>query len=245
MAPDDPVTPEELEGLSGEELTSYLARARRVALVSMALKAGIVVAAAMALVGGSYVWVFAGLFALAFSFVPTVLRRNYRISIPWVLELLIFLALFLHVIGGVFDLYDRIERWDTMTHFVSTFMLAIVGLTIIYLMHVYWDGLTMDTRAIMVFTVFIGVFLGVVWEVMEWSADQMFGTTEQHGLNDTMKDLVMDMIGAMLAAVLGARWIVDGSLRRMTADLGRSLNEMVFGQIGAEMAETSKGGRPR
>ncbi len=243
MGPDGVVTPEELEGLSGEELASYLLQAKRVAIVSMALKAGIILAAGLALASGSYVWVFAGLFALAFSFVPTVLRRNYRISIPWVLELLIFLALFLHVIGGVFDLYNRIERWDTMTHFVSTFMLAIVGLTIIYVMHVYWDGLTMDIRAIMVFTVFIGAFLGVTWEVMEWSADQVFGTTEQHGLNDTMKDLVMDMIGAMLAAVLGAKWIVDGTLQRMTADFGRSLNELVFGQLGTELAETRKGGK--
>jgi VanZ family protein len=243
LGPDSAVASEELEGLSGEELASYLLRARRVATVSLALKAGIIVAAGLALASGSYVWVFAGLFALAFSFVPTVLRRNYRISIPWILELLIFLALFLHVIGGVFDLYDRIDRWDTMTHFVSTFMLAIVGLTIIYVMHVYWEGLTMDIRAIMVFTVFIGAFLGVTWEVMEWSADQMFGTTEQHGLNDTMKDLVMDMIGAMLAAVLGAKWIVDGTLRRMTADFGRSLNELVFGQLGTELAETKKGGK--
>lgn len=243
MGSDSTVTSGELEGLSGEELASYLLRARRVAMISLALKAGIIVAAGLALVSGSYVWVFAGLFALAFSFVPTVLRRNYRISIPWILELLIFLALFLHVIGGVFDLYDRFERWDTMTHFVSTFMLAIVGLTVIYVMHVYWEGLTMDIRAIMVFTVFIGAFLGVTWEVMEWSADQVFGTTEQHGLNDTMKDLVMDMIGAMLAAVLGAKWIVDGTLRRMTADFGRSLNELVFGQLGTELAETQKGGR--
>lgn len=237
------VSPEEVEGLSGEELMAYLSKARHAAAISLALKAGIVFAAVIALFNGSYVWVFAGLFALAFSFVPTVLRRNYRISIPWLLELLIFLALFLHVAGGVFDLYDRIDRWDTMTHFVSTFMLAIVGLTIIYLMHVYWDGLTMDIRAIMVFTLFIGAFLGVTWEVVEWSADQVFGTTEQHGLNDTMKDLVMDLIGAMLAAVLGAKWIIDGTLRRMTADFGRSLNEKVFGQLGTELAETRKGGR--
>jgi hypothetical protein len=243
MDNDGIVSEVELEGLSGEELMAYLSRARHVAAVSLVLKGAIVVASAIALVNGSYVWVFAALFALAFSFVPTVLRRNYRISIPWILELLIFLALFLHVAGGVFNLYDRFDRWDTMTHFVSTFMLAIVGLTIIYLMHVYWEGLTMDIRAIMVFTVFIGAFLGVTWEVMEWSADQVFGTTEQHGLNDTMKDLVMDLIGAMLAAVLGAKWIIDGSLRRMTADFGRSLNELVFGQLGTEMAETSKGGR--
>jgi hypothetical protein len=91
----------------------------------------------------------------------------------------------------------------------------------------------------MVFTVFIGAFLGGVWEILEWSADQMFGTSEQHGLDDTMKDLVMDLVGAMIAAMLGAKWILDGTLRRMTADFGDAMNEKVFGHMGAEMAETA------
>ncbi|MCK5253196.1 MAG: hypothetical protein KAQ96_09605 [Thermoplasmata archaeon] len=232
------VTEKEVEGLSGAELESYIKRAKRIAMVSLLIKVGIIISALMALADGSYVWVFAGLFALIFSFVPTILKKNYQITIPWILELLIFLALFLHVAGGVFGLYGRFGWWDTMTHFVSTFMLAVVGLTVVYIMHVYWDGLKMDIRAIMVFTLFIAAFLGATWELLEWSADQIFDTSEQHGLNDTMKDLVMDMIGAMIAAMLGAKWILNGTLRRMTADLGDAMNEKVFGRIGAEMAET-------
>jgi hypothetical protein len=239
MSGDGLVTKKEVEGLSDTELEAYVKRAKRVAFLSLGLKVGIVIAALIALVDGSYVWVFAGLFALVFSFIPTLLKRNYQISIPWVLELLIFLALFLHVIGGVFNLYGRFHWWDTMTHFVSTFMLAVVGLTMVYLMHVYWDGLKMDIRAIMIFTLFIAAFLGALWEVLEWSADQIFGTSEQHGLNDTMKDLVMDMVGAMLASMLGAKWIIDGTLRRMTADFGDALNERVFGLITPEMAPTA------
>ena len=181
---------------------------------------------------------FSAMFALVFAFVPTILKRNYHISIPWLLELLIFLALFLHAAGGVLGLYYRIDAWDTITHFVSTFMLGVVALTILYLMHVYWDGLYMDIRAIMVFTLFIGTFLGITWEVLEWSSDQMFGTLEQHGLDDTMKDLVMDMVGAMIAAMLGARWIVDGTLRRMTADLGDALNRRVFAKAGSPLFDT-------
>lgn len=234
------VTAREIEGMSDEQIQAYVKKAKRVAMISLAIKIGIAISAVVALIQGEMVWVVTGLFVLVFTFVPTILRRNYQISIPWLLELLIFLALFLHVIGGVFHLYGSIERWDTMTHFVSTFMLAVVGLTVIYLMHVYWDGLTMDVRAIMVFTLFIAAFLGVIWEVLEWSADQIFGTQEQHGLDDTMKDLVMDMVGAMIAAMLGAKWIMDGTLRAMTADFGDAMNKQVFKRLGSEMAETSE-----
>ena len=225
------VSSKEIQGLSGGQLEAYLERARRIAMVSMGLKAGIFIMAILAFFTGSFVWVFSALFALGFAFVPAILRRNYHITIPWLLELLMLLALFLHAAGGVLGLYYRIDGWDTITHFASTFMLGVVGLTVLYLMHVYWDGLRMDIRAIMVFTVFIGTFLGVTWEVLEWSSDQIFGTMEQHGLDDTMKDLVMDMVGAMIAAMLGARWIVDGTLRRMTADLGDALNERVLNHV--------------
>ncbi len=232
------VTAREIEGMSEAQIQVYVKKAKRVAMISLAIKIGILISVVVALYQGEMVWVITGLFVLVFTFVPTILKRNYQISIPWILELLIFLALFLHVAGGVFNLYGTFERWDTMTHFVSTFMLAVVGLTVIYLMHIYWDGLKMDIRAIMIFTIFIAAFLGVIWEVMEWSVDQIFGTTEQHGLDDTMKDLVMDMVGAMIAAMLGAKWIMDGTMRRMTADLGDAMNERVFGRIGAAMAET-------
>lgn len=243
MVGEDLVTEQEVEGLTKEELQRYLAKARHVAFLSLALKAGIILLAVLALVGGSYVWVFSGLVALFVAFLPTILKRNYKISIPWLLEMFIFLALFLHVAGGVLGLYERFERWDTMTHFVSAFMLGVVSLTIIYIMHVYWDGITMDIRALMIFTVIIGAFLGVIWEVIEWSSDVVFATQEQHGLDDTMKDLVMDMVGAMIAALLGAKWIMDGSLRRMTADFGETLNERIFGRMEAELPTVSKGKR--
>ncbi len=221
-------TDKELSGLTSSQVERYRKKARRVGLLSMLIKIGIVILAIMALIEGEMVWVFTGLFALVFAFVPMILRKNYSISIPWLLEFLIFLALFLHTLGGVLNLYSTFSWWDTMTHFVSTFMLAVVALTTIYIMHTYWSGLTMDIRAIMVFTIFIAAFLGAMWEVLEWSADQIFGTHEQNGLDDTMKDLVMDMVGAMIAAMLGAKWIIDGTMRGMTADFGDALNERVF-----------------
>ncbi len=221
-------TDRELEGLTPAQVEKYRKKARRVGTISLLIKVGIGILAIMALIEGEMVWVFAGLFTLGLAFIPSLLRKNYSISIPWILEFLIFFALFLHTAGGVLGLYGKYENWYTLTHFVSTFMLAVVSLTLIYIMHTYWDGLTMDIRAIMVFTIFVAIFLGAMWEIMEWSTDQIFGTHEQNGLDDTMKDLVMDMAGAMIAAMLGAKWIIDGTMKGMTADFGDALNKKVF-----------------
>ena len=233
------LTASEVDGLTDDEVEEYSRHAHRAAYISLALKIGICFMAILALYEGETLWVFAGLFALAFTFVPMVLRRNFKISIPWVLELLIFLALFLHVVGGVLDWYDRFPNWDTMTHFISTFMLGVVALIVIYLMHVYWEGFTMDLRAMMVMTVFVGAFLGVVWELMEWTVDLVFGTEEQLGLDDTMMDLVMDLFGACLASLIGYRWIENGTLRFMTADLGDELYERIFKKVEPHIPTTS------
>lgn len=231
------VSDRELEGMTPDQIERYRKKAKRVGLLSLLIKVGIAILAFFALIEGEGVWVVTGLFVLVFSFLPMLLRKNYQISIPWLLEFLIFLALFLHVLGGVMGLYGTFEWWDTMTHLISTFMLAIVALTIIYLMHTYWSGLTMDIRAIMVFTIFIAAFLGAIWEVMEWSVDQILGTHEQNGLDDTMKDLVMDMGGAMIAAMLGAKWIIDGTMKGMTADFGDALNKKVFADLESVSSE--------
>ncbi|MCK9307225.1 MAG: hypothetical protein M0P17_06810, partial [Methanoculleus sp.] len=45
---------------------------------------------------------------------------------------------------------------------------------------------------------------GAVWEIYEFVADQVFGTNLQHGNIDTMSDLIVDLAGAMIGAVLAA-----------------------------------------
>lgn len=225
---------------SGMTDQEYMQQERRAIALSSVFKVLILLMAIVAVFEGEWVWVFSGLFAAVFTFVPSLLERNLRITLPWALEFLIFLALALHVVGGVLDLYDRFPNWDTMTHLVSTFMLATVSLTVIYLMHVYWDGITMDLKAIMFFTVVFAMALGVMWEIIEWTSDVVFGTQEQHGLDDTMMDMVMDTIGGMIAALLGARAIKNGTLLRMTADFGRQIEAEILRKVPVEIPEVGE-----
>jgi len=56
----------------------------------------------------------------------------------------------------------------------------------------------------------------VFWEFAEWTADHTLGTTCQLGLDDTILDLLMGVVGGSLFAVplLVARLREDGSLSR-------------------------------
>ncbi|RZN61145.1 hypothetical protein [Methanonatronarchaeum sp. AMET6-2] len=48
---------------------------------------------------------------------------------------------------------------------------------------------------------------GVVWEIMKFVGDVLFGTTMQYGLSDTVADLFWNLVGASIAAVVGQRYL--------------------------------------
>ena len=46
------------------------------------------------------------------------------------------------------------------------------------------------------------VTFGVIWEIFEFAMDQNFGTNMQkNGLSDTMWDLIVDSVGALLTSI--------------------------------------------
>ena len=55
-----------------------------------------------------------------------------------------------------------------------------------------------------VFMFSIGMTVGGIWEIFEFTMDQLFGLNMQRsGLLDTMGDLIVDAIGAFFIALAG------------------------------------------
>ena len=174
-----------------------------------------------------WIWIFGCILALIVSFVPTILKRNYQITLPLVLEILITIALILHVGGGLLGAYG-ITYYDTLTHFVSSFLVAFLAFVVIYILDEYWDGLMMDKYAMAFVVVFTTIAMGVIWEFNEWITDIFFGTHEQWGYNDTIKDLFIDMIAGLLMAFIGVAMIKRGSFDELTDDLGEQIDKRII-----------------
>ena len=178
-----------------------------------------------------WIWVFGCILALIVSLIPTILKRNYEIHLPLVLEILITTALLLHIGGGILEGYSSIPYYDTLTHFVSSFLVAFLAFVIIYILDIYWDGLKMDKYALAFIVVIFTVAMGVVWEYNEWVTDLIFGTKEQWGYNDTIKDLFIDMLAGIVMAIIGVNLIKKGKLDDMTEDLGRQIDEAIIKKL--------------
>jgi len=70
--------------------------------------------------------------------------------------------------------------------------------------------------------------MGVIWEFNEWITDLVFGTQEQWGYNDTIKDLFIDMLAGILMAVVGVALIKRGSFDKLTDELGEQIDKKII-----------------
>ena len=66
-------------------------------------------------------------------------------------------------------------------------------------------------------TTSLGIAIGAVWEIAEWTSDAWFGTNLSLGNDDTVGDLVRDTFGSLLGAALLVAWARFGwgSVRRI------------------------------
>jgi hypothetical protein len=196
-------------------------------ILSYFLKIIMVIFLIISIYNQNWVWIFGCILALIVSSVPTILKRNYQITLPLVLEILITFALILHVGGGLLGGYS-IPQYDSLTHFVSSFLVAFIAFVIIYILDEYWDGLMMDKYAMAFVVVIATIAMGVVWEFNEWVTDIVFGTYEQWGYNDTVKDLFIDALAGILMAVVGVAMIKRGRFDELTEELGKQIDEKLI-----------------
>ena len=147
---------------------------------------------------------------LVLTFVPGLLRRNYRIFVPiefdFIAIIFIFAALFLGEMQGY---YTQFWWWDILLHTTSGFLLGIVGFLLVYILNEEKSvQVKLKAGFVALFSFTFALALGALWEIFEFSMDYFFGLNMQKsGLYDTMGDLMVDTIGAAVIAVVGYFYI--------------------------------------
>lgn len=75
-----------------------------------------------------YSWGIGGLFGFALTLSPKVLKKRYKLNLPWEFNFLIALSLFIHVTGNMSGWYHLFYPfYDKVAHFVSSMLIASLG----------------------------------------------------------------------------------------------------------------------
>ena len=185
----------------------------RLKLLSRAMQAGTVAVAIAGIVTGNLTWVPAAIIALLISLIPSILRRDLKITLPIELNFWIVLALFLHVVGGFSGFYDSIPGWDHLTHMMSSSLIGALGFVTVVIVDKYVKSIYLPRPFLSFFIVMFTMAMGVLWELMEFANDSLAHTQLQYGLTDTMVDLLFDGIAGFIVAIFGVQYLL-----RVSAD---------------------------
>jgi len=151
-------------------------------------------------------------------FLPSVIERRlkYNFSNNLILVYVIFLYCAIYL-GEVHNFYVTVRNWDTILHAFSGMMLGVLGFTLVDLLNSS-DKVRMQLSPLFVaiFAFSFAVSLGVIWEIYEFFTDGVFNVNMQRHISadgiplvgreallDTMKDLIVDCLGALGIALIG------------------------------------------
>lgn len=146
-------------------------------------------------------WVPACLISFAITLVPAFLRRSLKFTLPVWMALWIAVSVWLHSLGGAFNLYGALPGFDHVTHAISGSLVAAVGFMMVVILDVYVDSICLPRRFVSLFVLVFGTTIGVFWEFIEFWTDQLTGAVMQYGLQDTVLDLMFDTLASGLVAL--------------------------------------------
>jgi len=143
---------------------------------------------------------------------PAMLGRHFHVTVPAEFQLLAVLFMFASLfLGEIRRYYDRIWWWDIALHASSGLLLGLFGFLLIYVLNQN-RRIELHLRPVFMalFAFLFAVTVGTLWEIFEFSMDHFVGTNMQKsmlgddsGLTDTMWDLIVDALGALLISVFG------------------------------------------
>lgn len=150
--------------------------------------------------------------------IPSILAKKFKFEMPVGLYItyIVFLygAIFL---GEIQNFYNIIPFWDDILHGFSSLMTGLFGfMSVEILNRVSKKKIQLSPFFIALFAFCFSVTIGAVWEIYEFLADGILGLNMQkfitetglvlkghEAISDTMKDIIVDCIGALTATVIG------------------------------------------
>ncbi|WP_424685601.1 hypothetical protein [Enterococcus sp.] len=151
-------------------------------------------------------------------FLPAQAEQRFGIDVPDLMEIIYFVFLFCAIyLGEVQNFYYRVPFWDTILHGFSAVMLGALGFFLVDFMNRSRTlHLQLKPFFVSFFAFCFATTCGVVWEIYEYTADQLLGTNMQKfmtadgvvlsghaALGDTMKDIIVDMVCALIIVMVG------------------------------------------
>jgi len=170
-------------------------------------------------------------------FLPSMLEKKWKIDIPGFMHIVFVVFLYAAIyLGEVRSFYYNVPHWDTVLHTFSGAMIGALGFSVVKLLN---DSekvkINLSPVFVAIFAFSFALAIGALWEIYEFSFDKFLGLNMQKfayedgtpmtgrmALADTMKDLIVDALGALATSIIGyislkykKGWLENFEVRRI------------------------------
>lgn len=137
-------------------------------------------------------------------------------KLPTLFDFLFVLAALLNATGWVWDLFGMPGPYDEIVHGYTTFAITLALSFLVYgsMLNIFRN----HTLLYLVTITSFGIAIGALWEVIEWSAGKILNSQVIESLDDTIIDLIMDSLGAGLAALISLWALQNWTIRNPEAN---------------------------
>ena len=204
--------------------------------ISTLLKVFMLLATGIAVWYGQWFNAFLALVAFGLSWTPAIFEKNLKVSLPGEIELILDFFIFASIyLGSMRGYYTSYWWWDILLHSSSGFVAGLIGFLLIYILNEEARvKMNLGPAFIFIFTFCFAITIGVLWEIWEFGMDLAFDLGLQHNsLHDTMWDLTVDTLGALLAGLAGAFYVKKVPIPLFERMVKRFLskNRLIFNRI--------------
>ena len=196
--------------------------------------------------------------SLILFLLPSFIERKFKIDLPNILEIIIYIFIFsAEILGEINNFYGTFSNFDNLLHTLNGFLAASIGFSLIYLLNENIDSFKLSPLFVSILSFCFSMTIGVCWEFFEYGMDNIFRLDMQKdeiiynintvtldpeknnnvikindieytilydksnkelvkldgyldiGLNDTMKDLIVNFFGALVFSIFGYLYILN------------------------------------
>ncbi len=163
---------------------------------------------------------------------PSFLEKKFQFEIPKTLYIMYLIFLYCAIfLGEIRDYYYHVPHFDSILHTFSSLMSGAFGFMVVDILNQdKHTSINLSPIFVAVFAFCFSVTFGSLWEIYEFSFDSLLGLNMQkfrlsdgtllvgsEALYDTMKDIILDTLGAFMASLIGFLYL-KGSKRKTKAN---------------------------
>jgi hypothetical protein len=165
--------------------------------------------------------------AIAFliTFIPTIFMKIFKIEIPASLEIIYLMFIYgLLILGELRGFYHGLWWWSILMTFTASLALGFTSLSVIHVLHKTNRISTNPLlAAILIFALTLS--FATLWEIFEFTLDAIIHSGLQKSLIDTMQDLSLNVLGALIVSIAGYNSIKTGNLILTSTFLTQTLEK--------------------